>query len=71
MMVRSGKIRLTTQIGETRILNDLTHLFNHGLYGIMLHLFDFELFKKVLLVALGIWLSIRYLMSHNLFVFII
>ena len=35
-----------------------THLSNHGLNGISLHSVGFELFKKVLLVALGIWLSI-------------
>ena len=35
-----------------------THLSKHGLNGISLHSVGFELFKKVLLVALGIWLSI-------------
>ena len=35
-----------------------THLSNHGLNGISLHFVGLELFKKVLLVALGIWLRI-------------
>ena len=35
-----------------------THLSNNGLNGISLHSVGFELFKTVLLVALGIWLSI-------------
>ena len=35
-----------------------TYLANNGLNGISLHLAGFELFKKMLLVALGIWLSI-------------
>ena len=33
-------------------------LSNHGLNGISLHSVGFEFFKKELLVALGIWLSI-------------
>ena len=39
-----------------------TRLPNHGLNGISLRTVDFELpvFKKMLLVALGIWLSIFY-----------
>ena len=32
-------------------------LSNHGLNGISLHSVGFESFKKVLLVALGVWLS--------------
>ena len=35
-----------------------TDLANYDLNGISLHSVGFELFKKVLLVALGIWLSI-------------
>ena len=38
---------------------------NHGLNGISLHSVGFELFKKVLLVALGILLSIWFLMSFK------
>ena len=33
-----------------------TNTFNYGLNGISLHSVGFELFKKVLPVALGIWL---------------
>ena len=35
-----------------------THLSNHDLNGVSLHSVGFEIFKKVLLVALGICLSI-------------
>ena len=42
----------------TQILQTRTHLSNHALNGISLHYVGFELFKKVLLVALGIWLRI-------------
>ena len=38
--------------------NGMTHLSNYGVNGISLHYVGFELIKKVLLVALGIWLSI-------------
>ena len=37
-----------------------THLSYHSINGISLHSVGFELFKKVLLVPLGIWLSIIY-----------
>ena len=47
----------TTQIVQIQKLNDEPHLSSHGLNGISLHSVGFELFKKVLLVALGIWLS--------------
>ena len=50
MRMRAHEI---TQIVQTRKLNDE----HHGLNGISLHSLGFELFKKVLLVALGIWVS--------------
>ena len=49
------RVQEITQIVRTKKLND-THLFNHGLNGISLHSVGLELFKKVLLVGLGIWL---------------
>ena len=39
----------------TRVRSSIS---KYGLNGISLHSVDFELFKKVLLVALGIWISI-------------
>ena len=35
-----------------------TQVSNHGLNGVSLHYVDFELCNKLLLVALGIWLSL-------------
>ena len=53
------KANESTQIVQTRKLNDehINFIFP-WLNGISLHSDGFELFKKVLLVALGIWLSI-------------
>ena len=45
------------------------HVSNHGLNGISLYFVGFELFKKVLLVALGICLSICHLVILILIVY--
>ena len=42
-----------------------THLSNHSLNGISLHFVGFELFKKALLVALGIWFKYISLTLHR------
>ena len=39
----------------------LIHLSNHDINGIFLHPVAFELFKKMLLVALGFWLSVQHM----------
>ena len=56
------RAHVITQTVKTRKLNLQTHLSNHCSNGISLHFVGFELFKKVLLVALGIWLSILFKM---------
>ena len=48
-----------------KLKNRMRNTFNHGLNGISLHHVGFELFKKVLFVTLGIWLSISYVEIAN------